>query len=80
MKATMLSFAAKRGYSHQHRLSLGHHVHPYKMADVYARDAAARDLRLLDSLIREVRDGTFKPDESQAGRLEGSKRQTVDEV
>ena len=35
MKATMLSYAAKRGYSHQDRLSLGHHVHPYQMADVY---------------------------------------------
>ncbi len=34
------------------------------MADVYARDAAARDLRLLDSLIREVRSGAFKPDEA----------------
>ena len=77
LKATMLSFAAKRGYSHQDRLSLGHHVHPYQMADVYARDAAARDLRLLDSLIREVRSGAFKPDESRAGRLDVSKRLKV---
>ena len=45
------------------------------MADVYARDAAARDLRLLDALILEVRNGTFKPDESRAGRLDLSKRQ-----
>ena len=79
LKATMLSFAAKRGYSHPDRLSLGHHVHPYKMADVYARDAAARDLRLLDALIREVRDGSFRPDESRAGRLDLAKRQKVDE-
>ena len=43
------------------------------MADVYARDAAARDLRLLDSLIREVPSGAFKPDESRAGRLDVSK-------
>ena len=78
LKATMLSFAAKRGYSHPDRLSLGHHVHPYKMADVYARDAAARDLRLLDALIMEVRDGSFKPDESRAGRLDLSKRQRMD--
>ena len=75
LKATMLSMAAKRGYSHQDRLSLGHHTHPYQMADVYARDAAARDLRLLDALILEVRNGTFKPDESRAGRLDLSKRQ-----
>ena len=79
LKATMLSFAAKRGVSHQDRLSLGHHVHPYQMADVYARDAAARDLRLLDFLIREVRCGAFKPDESRAGRLDFSKRQKVDD-
>ena len=58
LKATMLSFAAKRGYSHQDCLSLVHHVHPYRMAAVHARDTAARDLRLLDSLIRGVRDGT----------------------
>ena len=77
LKATMLSFAGKRGYSHPDRLSLGHHVHPYQMADVYARDAAARDLRLLASLIREVRSGAFKPDESRAGRLDVSKRLKV---
>ena len=51
LKSTMLSFAANRGYSLPDRLSMGHHVHPFKMADVYARDAQARDLRLLDSLI-----------------------------
>ena len=79
LKAIMLSFAAKRGVSHQDRLSLGHHVHPYQMADVYARDAAARDLRLLDFLIKEVRCGAFKPDESRAGRLDFSKRQKVDD-
>ena len=80
MKATMLSYAAKRGYSHQDRLSLGHHVHPYQMADVYARDAAARDLRLLDALIKEIREGVFRPDESRAGRLDNTKRQRVEDV
>ena len=49
------------------------------MADVYARNAAARDLRLLDLLIKEVRCGAFKPDESRAGRLDASKRQRVDD-
>ena len=48
------------------------------MADVYARDAAARGLRLLDALIQEVREGSFRPDESRAGRLDTSKRQRVD--
>ena len=75
LKSTMLSFAAKRGYSHTDRLSMGHHVHPFKMADVYARDAQARDLRLLDSLIAEIRSKTFMPDESRAGRMASPKKQ-----
>ena len=75
LKSTMLSFAAKRGYSHPDRLSMGHHVHAYKMADVYARDAQARDLRLLDSLISEIRSKTFMPDESRAGRFSAPKKQ-----
>ena len=75
LKSTMLSFAAKRGYSHQDRLSMGHHVHPHKMADVYARDAQARDLRLLDALIAEIRSKSFMPDESRAGRISASKKQ-----
>ena len=50
------------------------------MADVYARDAAARDLRLLDALIKEIREGVFRPDESRAGRLDNTKRQRVEDV
>ena len=78
LKSTMLSFASKRGISHQDRLSLGHHSHPFKMADVYARDAQARDLRLMDKLIAEIRSGYFCPDESRAGRFHESKRLKVD--
>ena len=66
LKSTMLSFASKRDISHQDRLSLGHHSHPFKMADVYARDAQARDLRLMDKLIAEIRSGYFCPEESRA--------------
>ena len=80
LKSTMLSFAAKRGYSLPDRLSMGHHVHPFKMADVYARDAQARDLRLLDSLIAEIRAKRFLPDESRAGRMVSAKKQKGDKV
>ena len=80
LKSTMLSFAAKRGYSLPDRLSMGHHVHPFKMADVYARDAQARDLRLLDSLIAEIRAKRFLPDESRAGRMVSAKKQKGDNV
>lgn len=79
LKSTMLSYAAKRGVSHPDRLSLGHHAHPFKMADVYARDAQARDLRILDSLIEEIRAGRFIPDASRAGRLVSSKKQRTSE-
>ena len=77
LKSTMLSFAAKRGYSRPDRLAMGHHVHPYKMVDVYARDAQARGLRLLDALISEIRSKTFMPDESRAGRFSAPKKQKV---
>ena len=80
LKSTMLSFAAKRGYSLPDRLSMGHHAHPFKMADVYARDAQARDLRLLDSLIAEIRAKRFLPDESRAGRMVSAKKQKGDKV
>ncbi len=62
------------------RVRYGNDVLQIKMADVYARDAAARGLRLLDSLIREVRYGAFSSQTSRAGRLDGAKRQKVDEV
>ena len=74
LKSTMLSYAAKRGLSRPDRLSLGHHSGPYKMTDVYARDAQARDLRLMDKLVSEIRSGYFCPDESRAGRFHDSKR------
>ena len=48
LKSTLLSYAAKRGISHLDRLCLGGHTHKdTSIADVYARDALARPLRLL---------------------------------
>ena len=78
LKSTMLTFAAKRGIDHQDRLSLGHHAHPFQMADVYARDAQARDLRILDELIAELRSGAFCPDESRAGRFKEPSKSELD--
>ena len=42
LKATVLSYCAKYGMSHEDRLALGGHSHPYRLADVYGRDALAR--------------------------------------
>ena len=68
-KCTVLSYAAKRGLPHEERLVLGHHAHQGRMADVYARDAEARPMRMMEELLTEIRNKRFFPDESRAGRL-----------
>ena len=69
LKATFLSYCAKRGMSHLDRLALGGHSHGAKSADTYARDALARPLRLLQGVIREISQHLFMPDANRAGRL-----------
>ena len=69
LKATMLSYCAKYGFSHQDRLALGGHSHPGKMADTYGRDALARPLRLLGVVVEAIRNKEFMPDASRAGRF-----------
>lgn len=69
LKATLLSFAAKRSISHSDRLATGHHSHPLQFADVYAGEAQTTVLRLLDKLILEIRSGIFLPDPTRAGRF-----------
>ena len=69
LKATMLSYCAKFGVSHQDRLALGGHSHPGRMADTYGRDALARPLRLLGTVIQAIRNKEFLPDVSRAGRF-----------
>ena len=68
-KCRILSYAAKRGLPHEERLVLGHHAHQGRMADVYARDAEARPMRMMEELLGEIGDKKFFPDESRAGRL-----------
>ena len=69
LKATCLSYAAKRGCSFEDRLSLGYHTHSLKMALCYSRDGAARPLRVLEQILREVREKVFNPDDTRSGRL-----------
>ena len=71
LKATCLSFAAKRGCSFEDRLSLGYHTHSLKMALVYSRDGASRPLRVLESMLKEIRDKVFNPNDTRSGRLRG---------
>ena len=69
LKATLLSMAAKRGLRHEDRLAMGHHIHPFRMANVYAREAQARCIRLIDRLLVEIKTGFFDPDANRAGRF-----------
>ena len=69
LKATCLSFAAKRGCTFEDRLILGYHTHSLKMALVYSRDGASRPLRVLESILKEIRLGAFCPNDTRSGRL-----------
>ena len=71
LKRTLLSYANKRGLGNTDKLILGHQCHQGKMADVYGDDYAARPLRLLEALLSDIRDGSFDPDASRAGRFTG---------
>ena len=73
-KATLLSWAAKRGFTVEDRLMLGYHSIAGTMALTYSRDAAARGLRLLEGLLSEVRVGSFLPDMTRSGRFPGAAR------
>ena len=69
MKATVLSYAAKRGISVPDRLQLGYHTSQFQMSLVYSRDGAAASLIILASLLKEIREGRFRPDETRSGRI-----------
>ena len=69
MKATLLSWAAKRGVSVSDRLHLGYHADGAGIAQVYSRDNAARSLHILDAMLAEVRSGYFMPDSGRGGRF-----------
>ena len=71
LKRTLLSYANKRGLGNTDKLTLGHHCHQGKMADVYGDDYAARPLRLLEAMLSDIRHGSFDPDASRAGRFTG---------
>ena len=68
-KATCLSMLAKRGCSFEDRLALGYHTGGLRMALTYSRDGASRPLAILCSVLREVRHGVYRPDETRSGRL-----------
>ena len=68
-KCTVLSWLSKRGDDWTDRMALGGHVSFMKSVVVYSRDAVSRPLRILDSLLRDIRLGQFAPDETRSGRF-----------
>ena len=69
LKATTLSYAAKRGLDISLRMQLGYHTQPYRMGLTYSRDGAAASISALEQLLSDIRCGTFLPDETRSGRI-----------
>ncbi|CAE7938108.1 unnamed protein product, partial [Symbiodinium necroappetens] len=68
MKATIISWAAKRGVDPLTLQRLGYHA-AGGMDLVYSRDAQAPLLLVVEKVLKEVREGIFRPDETRSGRL-----------
>ena len=69
LKATVISWGAKRGLEPLVLQRLGYHA-AGGMDVVYSRDAQAPLLLLVERLIKEIKDGAFRPDETRGGRLD----------
>eukprot|EP00971_Amphidinium_carterae_P329073 6461354-Amphidinium_carterae.1 len=71
LKATLLSWSAKWGMSSDFRRALGQHRKMKdRSVDVYSRDHLAPCLRSLVNMVRDIREGTFRPDMSRSGYIE----------
>ncbi|CAE7409656.1 unnamed protein product, partial [Symbiodinium pilosum] len=69
LKCTCISFATKFGANPNEILLLGYHCGGYQMAITYGRDAASPSVLLLEKVLKAVRDGRFRPDETRSGRF-----------
>ena len=76
MKATILSYAAKRGMDIHLRMQLGYHSSPYKMGLTYSRDGAAASVMAMEQLLGEIRAGYFDPDDTRSGRIKAGGSQS----
>ena len=70
LKSTTLSWAAKRGLSDDTRAILGRHSSATSsVVAVYSRDLSAAPLREFQSMIDEIRVGSFSPDSTRSGMI-----------
>ena len=78
-KCTLLSYAAKFGVSTEERLVMGYHVSSSRMAHVYANNAAAPTILILEQILAAIRSGAFKPDSTRSGRFGGQRPQCLNQ-
>ena len=73
LKVTALSWLAKAMAPEKVRRLLGYHVKPKdRSVVIYSRDALAEGLDILTNVIKEIREGKFKPDAPRNQRWEKS--------
>ena len=71
-KATCLSWCAKGGLSQADRCILGYHVSNSNQSMLhYSRDEQASPLRGLKNIIKLIKEGVFKPDNTRSGYFVG---------
>ena len=68
-KHTTLSWCAAYGLPEASRSLLGHHEVSSKPLMVYSRDMLSGPLQLYGSMLQNIRDDHFRPDESRTSRL-----------
>ncbi|CAE7621993.1 unnamed protein product [Symbiodinium sp. CCMP2592] len=71
MKATFLSWLAKfGGVSLEDRRIAGHHLDPDSRSPLtYSRDELCRLMKIFEDILKAIRSGHFKPDDSRVMRL-----------
>ena len=73
LKATTLSWDAKKGLPQDTRRILGYHRLPGdRSVATYSRDELAGPLRLYQEMLKEISGGSFVPDASRSGYVSSS--------
>ena len=80
LKSTTLSWASKFGLDKHARLQLGHHATADGTLNTYGRDFLAPALRKYDEMLAAVRNGSFYPDLTRSGRVQGLGRAVKVEI
>ena len=74
-KATVLSWAAKRGLPISVRRLMGHHLPPGDVSAInYSRDAMSAPMQAVVDMLAEIRCGDFRPDDPRSKRIVSSER------